>query len=197
MSSPYRDCLPLINPYLKQLHPIFLIRGHFQSILNHRRINTRARKHPGIIQLRGVCLNHIEFAKNLMCRNSSSVPCWSNCVMLALLGQDHSAFSLGLLWNSYSGKKWMHQVYFLLRFQPDSAIFGFRSPAILQLHHIHVKSLVHGIFYNGVLVCLFLHEDIGYEKLPEYQRFKVKALFLKVGSTLLKLQFLYEWGYWE
>lgn len=51
-------------------------------------------------------------------------------------------------------------------------------------------------FYDGVLVYLFLHEDIGYEKLPKNQRFKAKALLLKVSSTVLKLLFLYEWGYW-
>lgn len=50
-------------------------------------------------------------------------------------------------------------------------------------------------FYDGMLLYLFLHDDIGYEKLPKNQRLKAKALFLKVGSTVLKLLFLYLWGY--
>lgn len=84
-----------------------LIRGHSYSILNCGRINTTARKHPGITYFCVVCLKLLEFVKNSMWRSSASlVPCWSNyCAMLALLWQDYSAFSLGLLGNSYNGKK--------------------------------------------------------------------------------------------
>lgn len=47
------------------------IRGHFYGVLNCRRINTTARKHPGITYFSVVCLKHIEFVKNLVCSSSA------------------------------------------------------------------------------------------------------------------------------